>query len=215
MSDQAAFDLGDVLQSPGRRARARRVYKSSGIVPSGEKHRFRLWRIWAELLPRAVFIMLNPSTATAIKGTAEDDDPTISTCVQFAEAWGCGGLEVANAFGLMATYPVELYDAADPIGMGNDWHIRSVLLQLPPPPGWSGTGVWSPGAPGGPVVTAWGNHGLFRDRDREVMKILESVDVKPMALGSNKNGSPWHPLYRARSTPLMDYGPIFKKRRAA
>ena len=37
--------------------------------------------------------MLNPSTADA-----QTNDPTIRRCLQFAQAWGYGTLEVVNLF---------------------------------------------------------------------------------------------------------------------
>lgn len=192
------------LQIPGvPTKKPARTYLSCGIVLV-EPYRYRLWRTWNPELPRAVFIMLNPSTATAITGTTEDDDPTITTCVGFGELWGCGGLEVVNAFGLKATDPSKLYDAAEPIGPENDRHILDVVAGRSPPAGWNGTGAWSP-ASVGPVVVAWGNHGVFKDRDREVMRLLAGAGIAAQALGMNKNGTPWHPLYRKRTTPLVAY----------
>ena len=53
-------------------------------------------RIGAKAL-KAVFIMLNPSTADA-----SNDDPTIRKCVGFAQHWNFGGLYVGNLFAVRA-----------------------------------------------------------------------------------------------------------------
>src|SRR4051812_17109287 len=82
-------------------------------------YRYRLWRIWEELAPVMVWVMLNPSTADA-----DVDDPSIRKCVGFAKANGCGGIIVVNLFAWRATDPKELRAVADPVGPENDAHIR-------------------------------------------------------------------------------------------
>lgn len=204
MSEQAALDLDVPRSHRARKKVPAAAYLSSGIVPAGD-YRYRLWRIWDASLPRALVFMLNPSTATALKGTTEDNDPTIATLCGFATAWRCGGLEVGNAFGLKATNPVKLYEVKDPVGAENDRHLLDIVLRRPPPAGWIGTGEWTPGAPGGPVVVAWGNHAEYMGRDRAVLALLAGAGAVVQALGVNKNGTPWHPLRRAHSTPLVGY----------
>jgi len=54
-------------------------------------YRYQLERSWLPDGPRACWIMLNPSTATA-----EMNDPTIGRCVRFSSLWGMAGLTVVN-----------------------------------------------------------------------------------------------------------------------
>ena len=56
-------------------------------------HRYALWRIWDESLPKVLFIGLNPSTATETK-----NDPTIRRCMGYAKDWGYGGYIMGNIF---------------------------------------------------------------------------------------------------------------------
>ena len=137
-------------------------------------YRYRLTRWWdteAEL-GRVCFVLLNCSTATA-----EQDDPTIRKCTVFARAWGYGSLEVVNLFAYRATDPRVMRRAADPVGPGNDAAILAgaELCNL--------------------VVCAWGVHGGFRERDREVFSSLAREGHNPHSLRVTKDGFPEHPLY--------------------
>jgi hypothetical protein len=123
-----------------------------------------------------VFIMLNPSTADA-----DLDDPTIRRCKGFAESFGCTDLFVVNLFGLRATDPKELYKARDPVGPKNDDYIRVAATMAI--------------ATSGPLICAWGTHGSYLNRDREVLKMLEAMGALPMALKVTNGGMPSHPLY--------------------
>ena len=55
---------------------------------------------------RVTFLMLNPSTADE-----ERNDPTIRRCINFANAWGFGWLDVTNLSSLRATNPKEMLEA--------------------------------------------------------------------------------------------------------
>ena len=48
--------------------------------------RYSLYRIWEKRLPKVLFIMLNPSLASANK-----NDPTIKKLITFSKSWGFGG----------------------------------------------------------------------------------------------------------------------------
>ena len=123
-----------------------------------------------------MFIGLNPSTADETK-----DDPTITRCINYAKAWGYGGVCMANLFSFRATKPKVMLDAADPVGKENDrW-----LVEL------SGKA--------GLVVAAWGNTGSYMRRSQQVRRILPNLHC----LKLNKSGEPAHPLYLKASLRPM------------
>lgn len=154
----------------------------TGAVIVGE-HRYLLWRVWDDALPRLLWVMLNPSTA----GETEDD-PTIKRCISFSQRWGYGGLDVANLFALRATDRRELRRAADPIGPENDRYIAEAAARA------SG------------IIVAWGEHGGYMGRARAVLALLARYTTQPLhCLGVTKNGSPRHPLYVAGDGLLAAY----------
>lgn len=145
--------------------------QQGAVFDASKTYRYRLWRDWGSR-PRAVFVLLNPSTADE---TA--NDPTVRRCIGYAQAWGFGGLEVVNLFALRSTDPRALRDVKDPVGPDND---RAILEA-------------TRGA--GSVVAAWGNHGSLNGRARDVRKLLAAAGVKLHALRLLKSGEPGHPLY--------------------
>lgn len=130
---------------------------------------------------RALFIMLNPSTADA-----RVDDPTIRRCRAFAKSWDCAGLVVANLYALRTTNPAELWKAADPVGPENDMHLRILAAQHET------------------VVCAWGANARL-DRVAVVREIFSGRLHRLMCLGTTKDGAPRHPLYLASKTPLVPW----------
>lgn len=139
------------------------------IIDETGKYRYQLWRIWDQTLPLAVFIMLNPSTADA-----EEDDPTIRRCMNYARSWGYGGIKVVNLFAYRATNPMELAKVSDPIGPLNNQYIFDAV---------NNSYI---------VIAAWGTHGSLYNRDKKVIRIFEN---KLRYLGLTKDGHPKHPLY--------------------
>jgi len=143
------------------------------------KYRYELWRIWDPARKPAVFIGLNPSTADETQ-----DDPTIRRCKSFAERFDCGGLCMINLFAFRATDPEAMKAATDPIGPDNDNHLLSCCAQA------------------GVIVCAWGAHGSYRDREKQVCWLLK-FNMK--CLGRTKDGQPRHPLYLKKDTELVPY----------
>jgi len=83
------------------------VTGAAEISPCG-LYRYTLWR-WFGMGDRTVrFIGLNPSTADA-----NQDDPTIRRCADFARRWGFDRLCMVNLFAYRATDPRELPAAAE------------------------------------------------------------------------------------------------------
>ena len=77
--------------------------KSGAIFSSCRKYRYALWRNWDETKPCVMIIGLNPSTADE-----NENDPTITRCINFAKSWGYGGVCVTNLFAYCATVPSDM-----------------------------------------------------------------------------------------------------------
>ena len=131
-------------------------------------YRYALWRVWDDAQPYAAIIGLNPSVADEVK-----NNPTINRCISFARSWGYGGVCVVNLFAFMASVPEQMMKADDPIGPDNDTWLTNTATSA------------------GIVVAAWGNHGAYLNRSREVKKLIPGMH----ALKVNKSGEPAHPLY--------------------
>jgi|GEM_PF-421593 len=142
------------------------------ILSEDKKYRYQLWRVWNSQLPKIAIVGLNPSTADD-----KLDDPTIIRCIEFAKSWGYGGFYMVNLFAFRATNPNELNDQTDPIGQDNDKHLIEIFSRVEK------------------VICAWGNGGIFKERNKEVLKLIE----KPYCLQKNANGEPSHPLYLKKS----------------
>ena len=54
---------------------------SVAVYSDCERYRYLLTRVWDETRPRALFVMLNPSTATEVQ-----NDPTVERCERRARA---------------------------------------------------------------------------------------------------------------------------------
>lgn len=121
--------------------------------------------------------MLNPSTADALK-----NDPTVERCERFTLRWGYSDLVVCNIFALRSTDPKSLYSHDDPIGMKNNEHLLHES---------SGADL---------IVCAWGNHGQFMNRGKEVREMISNEPLSYFTL--NKSGQPKHPLYIKADTKL-------------
>lgn len=135
------------------------------------RYRYTLTREWGAG-PRALFVMLNPSTATEVQ-----NDPTVERCERRARALGFGAFRVCNIFAFRATDPARLRDEADPVGPGNDDAIRAGA-------------DWAEA-----VICAWGTHGAYLDRGAAVERLLRQTG-RPLAhLGLTRGGHPRHPLY--------------------
>lgn len=154
---------------------------SGAIFSPNQKYRYRLWRTWDETLPRCVFVMLNPSVADATTL-----DPTARKCIGFAKRWGCGEVELVNAFALVSTDPSVLRSRVpDPVGAQNDSYILKVTANAKH------------------VVAAWSTWSHLHNRGRQLLHLLSGVKLE--CLGTTIDGYPKHPLYIAYETPLQPY----------
>lgn len=149
---------------------------SGAVLSTCGRYRYALRRAWRPG-PMVTWVMLNPSTADAT-----ENDATIRTLIAFSQAWDMGSLAVVNLFAWRATKPRELLGAEDPVGPENAAAIAR----------WVGLAHL--------VVVGWGNGpGGGRRMDDLMAQAVQSVVATGRnleCLGTNANGSPWHPLYR-------------------
>lgn len=149
-------------------------------------YRYLLWRTWDAARPRLLWVLFNPSTADASR-----EDPTLHRCRGFSRTWGYGGLEVVNLFAFRTPHPRDLLRAADPIGPENDAYLAAAVARAPA------------------IVAAWGAHGGYRQRDRDVLALLARHAAQPfLCLGTLQNGCPRHPLYLPGDASPTAYRPL-------
>ena len=149
--------------------------KNTAKLSSCRSYRYALWRTWDDTKPFVLFVGLNPSTADE-----KTDDATLTRCINFAKAWGYGGVCMSNLFAFRATQPLDMKAASDPIGKDNNSWLKTLAKNA------------------GIVVAAWGNDGAYLNRSTDVKKVLLNLHYLKM----NKSGEPAHPLYlSAKLTP--------------
>ncbi len=165
--------------------------KRSAIISDCGRYRYVLTREWGTYPPRALCVMLNPSTADA-----EVDDATIRSCVRLAKENGHGSLEVVNLFAWRATDPRQLATAVDPVGPLNETALR--------------TGIGSCQT----IICAWGAHPMAIQRQKVAglesrsiyfRKLVRSLGIKTFCFGTTKSGAPKHPLYIKSGTLLQEF----------
>ncbi|MEB8387701.1 DUF1643 domain-containing protein [Rhodobacteraceae bacterium KMM 6894] len=147
---------------------------STAIYSPCEKYRYQLTRTWDPAGKRALFIMLNPSTATEVQ-----NDPTVERCERRARTLGFGAFRVTNIFAWRDTDPRAMRAATDPVGPEND---TAIMDSCP----WADT-----------IIAAWGTHGAHLGRGAQVEALLTATGRDVHHLGLTKDGHPKHPLYIA------------------
>lgn len=146
--------------------------------PCGRYRYVLAWPTYAAGDAYALFVLANPSTATA-----EQTDPTVRRCIKYAARWGYAWARVVNVRAWRETDPAKV--PADPLAIGpdNGWHIHVQAL---------GAGI---------VVCGWGK--LGGEQGPKVLEIIREAGKVPHALKLNGDGSPAHPLYqRGDATPI-------------
>ncbi len=145
---------------------------STAVYSDCDRFRYLLTRTWDPGAPKALFVMLNPSTATETQ-----NDPTVERCERRARALGFGAFRVTNIFAFRATDPRVMRAQEDPVGPGNDAAI-------------SDSARWA-----NRIICAWGTHGAHLDRGSQVEALLRRLGHPLHHLGLTKAGHPTHPLY--------------------
>ena len=145
---------------------------SVAVYSDCERYRYTLTRVWDPAGAKALFVMLNPSTATEVQ-----NDPTVERCERRARALGFGAFRVCNIFAWRETDPRKMRAAPDPVGPENDAAIAEACS-------WADT-----------IVCAWGTHGAHLDRGPAVERLMRGTGRPLHHLGLTKGGHPKHPLY--------------------
>lgn len=148
---------------------------ASAVISKCGLYRYELVRIWDSTLPRLYWVMLNPSTADAVKS-----DPTMLKCIGFAKHNGYGSICIMNLFAYRATEPKELCSKQGFVnveGPENEAYLRSIPR-------------------GEVVVCAWGSfveaQPRFFTRPNVVKGLLKGCILKCVRITKTQ---PWHPLY--------------------
>lgn len=156
--------------------------ENDAVISECGKYRYLLRRTWDHKKPRALLVMLNPSTADA-----RQDDATIRSCVRLLSGLGYGSMEVVNVFAWRATKPDELLKAPDPAGPNNERSIEAAIERCDI------------------VICAWGAFPPAADSSAYVMNAIRSRRPAAFCFGKTKNGAPKHPLYIKSGTPLETF----------
>lgn len=145
------------------------------VISDCGKYRYLLRRSWDHDRMRALFVMLNPSTADAMV-----DDPTIRSCARLCRSWGYGSFEVINLFAWRATDPKELErleGTVDLVGPQNADIAEAAINRCDTP------------------ICAWGAHPIADGEARTMIGLIGSMRPAAFCLGKTKAGYPRHPLY--------------------
>lgn len=140
---------------------------------------------WPEIA-RTVFVMINPSSADAIK-----PDPTWKRCIAFAQRWDAWIVEAVNLFAFRSPYPEDLKE----IAVRGDDELADIQLVE------ACTGATR-------VIAAWGAHGTLNDRHLHVYRLLDRAGVKLWHMGLTTDGQPKHPLARGKHRIPDDIEPM-------
>ena len=119
--------------------------QSGALFSEGLTHRYALWRIWDDKLPKVMYIGLNPSTADA-----EKDDPTITRLKGLTNMLGYGGFYMLNLFTNITPYPKQI-DYTDNKSFK---YLRMFANKA------------------SIIVFCWGNFEIAKNRAREVIKMF-------------------------------------------
>lgn len=156
------------------------IYKErDAVISECGKYRYLLRRTWDHAKPRALVIMLNPSTADA-----KVDDATIRSLARLLRELGYGSFEVVNVFAMRATDPSELAWDKNPLGPDNQRIVEAAIERCDV------------------AICAWGAHPLAGDASIRIRNAVRSRRPAIYCFGRTKDGSPKHPLYLKTGTPL-------------
>lgn len=161
---------------------ANHYLENDAVISDCGNYRYLLRRTWDRSKPRALLVMLNPSTADA-----RQDDATIRSCVRLLVGLGYGSMEVVNIFGYRATDPSELNVALDPIGPENERIVSAAVQRCDT------------------VICAWGAHPLAERKSTFLLGYIRSHRPAAYCFGKTKHGAPRHPLYVKSGTTLETF----------
>lgn len=158
---------------------ANKYLENDAVISECGKYRYLLRRVWDFKKPRALLIMLNPSTADA-----RQDDATIRSCVRLLIGLGYGSMEVVNVFAFRATSPKELETEPFPLG-GDNYNVVNAALGR--------CDI---------VICGWGAHHMADEGSQWIKDLARKEKPQIYCFGKTKSGSPKHPLYIKSGTQL-------------
>jgi len=144
---------------------------------------------------RMPVVMLNPSTAGA-----DENDPTITRLLGFSERFGYDGIDVVNLYSYIATDPKKIRGVPGPwmFGPDHNMHVRNFIREHK-----------------SKIICAWGAHAhldavlrfkrLLNQEYPETRAVDGACRDLLSCFGTNRNGSPKHPLYLSYNTPLHPF----------
>lgn len=167
----------------------------SAVISTCGKYRYRLGRPIEEAADRrldgcVLWVMLNPSTADAVK-----NDNTIRRCISFTRSWGYSEFTVGNLYAWRSSDPAALREADDPIGPENLEHLRDMASRA------------------SLIVAAWGAHAERAQSD--AIAAMLSTFGHVWCLGISKRGMPLHPLMLRADTERVLFMPKHYRPEAA
>ena len=154
-------------------------------ISEDRRYRYTLTRRWGTIESGVTWIMLNPSTADA-----EVDDPTIRRCMAFTQHFGFEAMVVVNCFAYRATDPKELVEVGADVALGeyNGGYVREACEQSKL------------------IIAAWGALKYpLREAALSIAKVIKDAGHSMKCLGKTKDGSPRHPLYVRKDSPLIHW----------
>ena len=153
----------------------RRSIVNQCVFSADRRYRYLLIHRWEpELQERpCMLIALNPSIADESRL-----DNTLTRIRSFSTVAGFNVFYMVNLFALVSTDLRAMKRHPEPVGKDNDVHIHRIAAQFPT------------------IYVAWGANGRHLERDREVLRLLAQLGRPDLlCFGTNKNGSPKHPLH--------------------
>ncbi len=153
--------------------------ENDAVISECGRYRYLLRRTWDQTKPRALLVMLNPSTADA-----KLDDATIRSCVRLLSGHGYGSMEVVNIYAFRATDPAELAKQEDPFGPSNEYAVQAAIHRCDV------------------VICAWGAYPPARQHAASILNAVRAHRPATYCFGRTKAGAPKHPLYIKSGTPL-------------
>lgn len=166
--------------------------------------RYWLKRAWGSG-PCVLWIMCNPSDADAMR-----DDPTMLRVMEFSNRWGFGSCVVINPIPLISSTPKEALAWADKVGTMDHTYSDPIWCQWNDNMAHCVDFIMSIEM----RVAAWGNI-MPADFVREWWQcVADRTPDEPgpeiflHCLGTNKDGSPKHPLARGKNRVPAEFKPV-------
>jgi len=145
------------------------------LFSNEKKCRFSLERIWDSNKKQALVIGINPSFADQ-----KLDDPTVSKLITLCRYNDFGGFILLNLFPFISTQPIALDRT---VGLKKNRILLENFVSKSES-----------------IICIWGN---TLGQMPETYNFLNAHNL--LCFGTNKNGSPKHPLYLKGDTLLKEY----------